>query len=720
MLYLEFPANLGIDERNAAKDGCQVNLIQLIRSFETPARLASGLGALLFLFAIADRAAAGLSGENVAVVVNGDSVESRTIANHYIHLRKIPTKNVVVINDVPDGFKTDLESFREKILRPVLSQLDARGIANQTNVIAYSAGFPTAVTIPEHHARVEDENTKKYQRPTASLTGLTYFYRFVLNDKIGYLSFGANLYARGTFSRHFTNPFTNETGEEFKRAVELFEQEKFSEAAEIWRVQFEKNPSISGVGIRAAEAYSLADDSENAVKLIRSAIQSGWWSATYLKQTPSLDKHLDDAVISRLMPFLDDSPIAWQGPVEFAAGVGWSLTGDPVQLAAGGIPYLCSCSLAIVDPRASTMSQAVGVLKRAARSDRTFPQGRFAFGASKNVRATTRFPGVANSMLYLQANGFETEVFRGNLPTKGGLVAGMMTGFSKVDLGGGPWVFAPGAIAENLTSYGGVYDLDRGHTLITDFLHEGACMSSGAVEEPFSLPHKFPMPMMYGFYAMGLSAIESFYQSVASPYQLLIVGDPLTQPFAKAPDDTIDISLINEPKRRIRISRRTLGLSVPKTKTRSIRISLNDRLFQTTLPVPNIDINLPEEASGVWDVRATLSGYHRTGPKLTFTSEVELEGPLPAPVATIITPRTGAEGDGNTGVDATPVEVELAAEGADQITLMHLGTVVGKVDGAKGKVEVETNGLGGGPLRFRPVAQFGDQTVIGKAVVDVP
>ena len=680
--------------------------------------LATGL-ILLLLATVGGTAFAGLSSENVIVVVNSKSLESRTIANHYVHLRGIPSRNVVFLDDVPEEMIIDLDPFRTKILRPILAQLDARKIAVQARVIAYSAGFPTAVRIPEHHEKIQDETLRKYQRNVGSITGLTFFYRFVLGDQPGYLGLSSNLYARAKFERNFINPFGGETKERFDEAATLFDDEDYAGAAEIWQEVFTENP-VSGLAIRLAEAHSLAGNDEKAVEMILAALKAGWWSSKYLKQTPALAKHLDQKEIAATLPFLDDSPTGWQGPQAFSAAVGWSLSGNVIPIAKGGVPYMCSCSLAVVNERGSTVEQAVNVLQRAAEADRTFPAGRFAFSSSKNIRAKTRFPAIAGALLYLQANNHETEVFPGNLPTTDGPVAGLMTGFSRVELGGGPWRLVPGAIAENLTSYGGIYDRRATHTRITDFLHAGACMSSGAVEEPFSLPHKFPTPMMYGFYAQGMSAIEAFYQSIASPYQLLIVGDPLTQPYARAPDETVEMKLFNDDEKRLRLTRRPLGLKVPKTRTRLIEVSLNDQRAQNAPPVPNVDVRLPKEAAGVLDVRATLVGFDRTEPRLTFTSEIDLGGEQATPTATIVKPRSGAVGDGNTGSQASAIEVELNAEGADQIVLSHLGVVVATVAGDSGTVTVETNQLGGGPLRFRPVATYDKKAVLGKTIYDVP
>ena len=642
---------------------------------------------------------------------------SRTVANHYIEARQIPTQNVVVLRDVPEGLAIDLDPFRDKILKPLLAEIDARGISSLARVVAYSADFPTTVRIAAHTKQLEDPNAKKYQLPAASITGLTYFYRFVLADQPGYLSFASNLYARGKFERHFVNPFKDEKKDEFEQATRLNGEEKYDESAAIWESLYEAHPSMPSLAIRAAENYSLNDQADKAVEMILAALKAGWWSANYLRDTPELQKHLDDSRIAQALPLLDDAPTSNQGPQAFSASVGWTLTGSRVPIKDGGIPYLCSCSLAVVRPGASTLSDAVRILNRASKCDRTFPKGRFAFGASSDVRSKTRFSGIADAIVYLQQLGFETEIFRSRVPTRTGAMIGLMTGSSNVDLLSQDWIFVRGAIAENLTSFGGKFDTPS-QTKLTAFLSAGAAMSSGAVHEPYSLPFKFPSPMLYPYYARGLSAIEAFYQSVMSPYQLLIVGDPLAQPFARAPDELVDVKLVTEGKQRLRLSRRALGLKVPKTKTSTIEISINDRLFQVTPAVPTIDINWPENTSGIFDVRVTLTGLDRTEPRVTFVSQIDVKGEHPAPEASVTRSREEGRGPGDDGSNAEPIEVSMLCPGADRMELLHLGEVVASVDSDMGVVKVETNKLGGGPLRFRPVAYFGEAKVRGRTLVD--
>src|SRR6056297_2434589 len=87
------------------------------------------------------KADAGIGPENVIVVVNADSTRSRSVANHYVTIRDIPESNVILLRDIPAGLQIGLEDFKSKILKPVLETIDARKVAAQTRVIAYSADF---------------------------------------------------------------------------------------------------------------------------------------------------------------------------------------------------------------------------------------------------------------------------------------------------------------------------------------------------------------------------------------------------------------------------------------------------------------------------------------------------------------------------------------------------------------------------------------------------
>jgi uncharacterized protein (TIGR03790 family) len=91
--------------------------------------------------------------------------------------------------------------------------------------------------------------------------------------------------------------------------------------------------------------------------------------------------------------------------------------------------------------------------------------------------------------------------------------------------------FLPGAIADHLTSTGGVLD---GHDQMSvlRWLEAGATGSYGAVMEPCNFPAKFPQPaVVIARYARGESLIEAYWKSVAWPGQGVFVGEPLAAPF---------------------------------------------------------------------------------------------------------------------------------------------------------------------------------------------
>ena len=87
--------------------------------------------------------------------------------------------------------------------------------------------------------------------------------------------------------------------------------------------------------------------------------------------------------------------------------------------------------------------------------------------------------------------------------------------------------FSPGAMGEHLTSWSA--EFRKPQTKCTEWLKAGATVTAGMVTEPKNIWTKFPHARFFVYYASGCSAMESFYQSIASPVQILLLGDPLSQ-----------------------------------------------------------------------------------------------------------------------------------------------------------------------------------------------
>jgi uncharacterized protein (TIGR03790 family) len=100
--------------------------------------------------------------------------------------------------------------------------------------------------------------------------------------------------------------------------------------------------------------------------------------------------------------------------------------------------------------------------------------------------------------------------------------------------------FRPGALADTLTSSGGVLPSGGGQMPITAWLDAGATASYGTVEEPCNLQQKFSRAsVLIDQYWRGATAIEAYWKAVQWPGQGLFVGEPLAQPFRDTPGFSI-------------------------------------------------------------------------------------------------------------------------------------------------------------------------------------
>ena len=136
---------------------------------------------------------AGGGPENVIVVVNAASWASLAVANEYVHLRHIPADNIFYL-DWEGGFETtDIATFRQQILGPVVVNLEQRGLEEQIDYIVYSSDFPTAIT-----AKYDAQNMQLPNElyPTGSINSLTYLWQNVIAKSPATISLANNHYMR--------------------------------------------------------------------------------------------------------------------------------------------------------------------------------------------------------------------------------------------------------------------------------------------------------------------------------------------------------------------------------------------------------------------------------------------------------------------------------------------------------------------------------------------
>ncbi|MBT3194620.1 MAG: TIGR03790 family protein, partial [Verrucomicrobia bacterium] len=217
---------------------------------------------------------------------------------------------------------------------------------------------------------------------------------------------------------------------------------------------------------------------------------------------------------------------------------------------------LPSITLGYTGPRGNTKAEVLKCLRTGVRSDASQPQGSVYFVTSEDIRSKCRqwqFPTAARG---LKSAGVRAVVGDEVFPEDKSDVIGVMMGSASVD----PSIvgrFLPGAFAEHLTSAAAAFD-SKNQTKLSRWIAHGATASAGAVCEPFSIWAKFPNARIFNHYATGCTLIESFYQSVRCPLQVMFVGEPLAAPWAPSASVALDGiengELIKEP--------RTIGRSI--------------------------------------------------------------------------------------------------------------------------------------------------------------
>lgn len=181
----------------------------------------------------------------------------------------------------------------------------------------------------------------------------------------------------------------------------------------------------------------------------------------------------------------------------------------------------------------TSLAQAKQLVDQGVDSDGTFPEAPVRLAkttdALRNLRSTAFDHAIFNTRL----RG-DYQIIRTNENAPVGLsgLLGYQTGVASFNIS--PNTFVPGAMADSMTSFGGMIFEATGQTTALAFIGAGAAGSYGTVTEPSATTTKFPDPQNYFFQARGFSLAECYYQSLHTPYQGLIVGEPLAAPFASA------------------------------------------------------------------------------------------------------------------------------------------------------------------------------------------
>ena len=180
---------------------------------------------------------------------------------------------------------------------------------------------------------------------------------------------------------------------------------------------------------------------------------------------------------------------------------------------------------------ASNLTSADLILSRGVAGDSSFPTQTVYLAKTSDPARNVRFAEFDNAILATHVRGDNSLVWINSDATSFTNLLGLMTGLALFTLPAN--AFTNGAIADTLTSYSGQLFEVLDQTCALAFLNAGAAGSYGTVWEPCGYPQKFPNPLAYFYQNRGFSLVEAYYQSLLNPYQGIVVGEPLSAPFAR-------------------------------------------------------------------------------------------------------------------------------------------------------------------------------------------
>lgn len=375
----------------------------------------------------------------------------------------------------------------------------------------------------------------------------------------------------------------------------------------------------------------------------------------------------------------------------FKSQYGWDPTGRRAD--AQGMHYHLSMMLGYTDGRGNSLDEVLAYLQRSATADATYPSGTiYLMRLEGQVRSSVRhdfFPVVATELRQL---GVKAEIVPGALPFAKQDMMGAVLGLAQFEWARYECKIRPGAIVEHFTSFGGDMRKVGTQSPLTELLRHGAAGASGTIQEPFAILEKFPHPQMHVHYARGATLAEAFYQSVASPYQLMIVGDPLCRPWAKVPQIRVEGLEPNQTVSGTLIIRPEPAGSVP---VRFWRLFVDGRLIDEGQPGALFQLDTNKMADGYHELR--LVGIE--------DSPIESQGRWIVPIQVdnrggqiewAIQPLKASYRD--------QLRVLINSREAATLYIFHNRRQLAKFAGPSGDFAISASELGGGPVVLTAVA----------------
>lgn len=370
--------------------------------------------------------------------------------------------------------------------------------------------------------------------------------------------------------------------------------------------------------------------------------------------------------------------------------------------------YFISASLGWTGVNGNTLEEIIDMIDRSVAVDGTRPPGTFYYmettDAARSGPRDAAFDAAVSSIVAL---GGQAEHLLGILPIGRHDCLGVMTGWASPGIDAADMTLLPGAICDHLTSFAATFD-EPAQEKMTRWIAKGASGTWGTIEEPCNYPGKFPHAREYVYYYKGLSLGESVFRSVQYvPFQGLLIGDPLTRPFAYLPE----VDVPNAPTGPVAgtiVLTPVATTADPAASIAGFELLLDGVLHAAAGVGESFTIDTTRLSDGWHDLR--VLAYDDALVKSTgrWLGSLQVNN-LGRSLSLSVTP---ASGDWT-----TPFQFDLAAlgAGATEVRVVQNGRVVAAAPGAAASLSIYGLTLGAGPVVVQGEAVYPNGHVVRTA-----
>jgi hypothetical protein len=378
-----------------------------------------------------------------------------------------------------------------------------------------------------------------------------------------------------------------------------------------------------------------------------------------------------------------DNTVSWNGGVSSVSGR----------------RFYIGALLGYTGERGNTVAEIRDMIDRSVAVDGQRPAGTYYFmnttDAARNVRAS-QFAGAASA---LASAGGASQTINGVLPGGRHDVLGVVTGWADPQIESETMTLLPGSFADHLTSWAATFD-NGSQTKLSSWIRRGASGSSGTVEEPCAYPGKFPHTMLHYFSFRGMSLGEAWFRTSGYvPFQHLLVGDPMTRPYAVFPTVQPNIPA-GVQSGTINVTP-AVGTTTP-AGIGAVDLMVNGRRIRSLGPGQPFSIGTPGFPDGYNEVRfvAYEGSLMRTAGVGTGLLRLNNFG------ASASVQASAVSGDLGTQFSFTASAVPPAGSAVSELRLIHNGRVVASATTSPAVLNVHGRNLGAGRSKVQVEALF--------------